>query len=423
MKVNLQSLLLLLVVSLVSCQSEVTQMVTYQINEPIVMSKTEFRAAVKIKTTAEPISTPGKMSFYKDHIFISEPEKGIHIINNSDPSNPVNVGYIQLIGNADLAIRNDILYADSYVDLVWFDISNPASPVEKGRLNDVFPEALPVMDNFYGYDYEVVEQKKSDNVIIGWQVKEKTVEITSYNSGWYKGGDLLEVYTSTGNSTGNTTGINGSMSRFAIYENKMYVVLNNYLTIVDVASAQPVKQSESIYVGRSVETIFSYKTSLFLGTPTGMMIYSVSDPNNPAFESMISHAYGCDPVVVDNDLAYVTVRSGNTCGQQNNELFIVDVKDTKNPKHIVTFEMTNPKGLGIDAGKLFLCDDGLKVFSIQDKPTKLIDSQILHEKGMDGFDLIPYNNTLMMIANEGLYQYNYSDINNIRFLSKISFTK
>ena len=154
-----------------------------------------------------------------------------------------------------------------------------------------------------------------------------------------------------------------------------------------------------------------------------MMIYSVSDPNNPAFESMISHAYGCDPVVVDNDLAYVTVRSGNTCGQQNNELFIVDVKDTKNPKHIVTFEMTNPKGLGIDAGKLFLCDDGLKVFSIQDKPTKLIDSQILHEKGMDGFDLIPYNNTLMMIANEGLYQYNYSDINNIRFLSKISFTK
>ena len=101
----------------------------------------------------------------------------------------------------------------------------------------------------------------------------------------------------------------------------------------------------------------------------------------------------------------------------------MDVKDTKNPKHIVTFEMTNPKGLGIDAGKLFLCDDGLKVFSIQDKPTKLIDSQILHEKGMDGFDLIPYNNTLMMIANEGLYQYNYSDINNIRFLSKISFTK
>ena len=295
--------------------------------------------------------------------------------------------------------------------------------MEKGRLNDVFPEALPVMDNFYGYDYEVVEQKKSDNVIIGWQVKEKTVEMTSYNSGWYKGFDLLEVYTSTGNSTGNTTGINGSMSRFAIYENKMYVVLNNYLTIVDVASAQPVKQSESIYVGRSVETIFSYKTSLFLGTPTGMMIYSVSDPNNPAFESMISHAYGCDPVVVDNDLAYVTVRSGNTCGQQNNELFIVDVKDTKNPKHIVTFEMTNPKGLGIDAGKLFLCDDGLKVFSIQDKPTKLIDSQILHEKGMDGFDLIPYNNTLMMIANEGLYQYNYSDINNIRFLSKISFTK
>ena len=160
-----------------------------------------------------------------------------------------------------------------------------------------------------------------------------------------------------------------------------------------------------------------------MGTPTGMLIYSVKDPVKPEFQSRISHAYGCDPVVVDNDLAYVTIHDGNNCGQSNNELFIVDVKDVKNPKQLVSFSMTKPKGLGIDAGKLFLCDDGLKVFKITDDPQTLIANQLKHVKGMDGYDLIPTNNTLMMIAADGLYQYDYSNMNDMKFLSKLSFAK
>jgi len=102
-----------------------------------------------------------------------------------------------------------------------------------------------------------------------------------------------------------------------------------------------------------------------MGTPTGMLIYSASDPLNPEYQSSISHVFGCDPVVVANDLAYVTVHSGNNCGQNTNELFIVDVSNVKSPKQLVSYGMTNPKGLGIDNGMLFLCDDGLKVFSIK----------------------------------------------------------
>lgn len=106
------------------------EVVTYKINEPIFMKAADFRNSVKVKTTPVEIKKQGKISFYKGYLYISEPEKGIHIIDNRNPSNPKNIGYIELLGNVDLAIRNDVLYADAYVDLVWFDLTNPGKEVK-----------------------------------------------------------------------------------------------------------------------------------------------------------------------------------------------------------------------------------------------------------------------------------------------------
>jgi hypothetical protein len=186
----------------------------------------------------------------------------------------------------------------------------------------------------------------------------------------------------------------------------------------------PTKAADNLYVGWNVETIFSYKTNLFFGTSTGLLIYSVADPLKPVYQSSISHAYACDPVVVDNDLAYVTIHSGSACdySAKENALIIVDVKDVKKPVQLVTYNLTNPKGLGIDAGKLFLCDDGLKIYKIT-QPQTLMANQLVHYTGMDGYDVIPSGNILMMIANDGLYQYDYSDINNIKQISKLAISK
>jgi hypothetical protein len=418
----------LLAITFAACESGVSEMITYKINEPIFMSKAAFRTSVKVTTKTEDIKTLGKICFYDGYLYISEPEKGIHIIDNRNPASPANIGFIEVLGNADLAIRNNLLYADSYVDLVWFDITNPAAPVLKGRVEDIFPTALPIMENFYGYDYMDIDKGDDSGIVIGWEVVEKTEDIKDYHGSWWGwGGGMFDdrIYTmeTTMNSGASTNGINGSMSRFTLYDNKLYAVLNNQMSIFDLTGVKPTKTGESTYIGRNVETIFSYKDNMFMGTPTGMIIYSVKDPLNPVYQSSISHAFGCDPVVVDNDLAYITVHSGNNCGQNTNELIIVNVKDVKNPEFIVSYGMVSPKGLGIDAGKLFLCDDGLKIFQITSNPKNLDANLIKHVKGMDGFDLIPFNNTLMMIADDGLYQYDYTDTANISLLSKISFVK
>ena len=411
----------LIVTLLSSCEEKYSETVTYKINEPIFMKMSDFRASIKISQESREIEKQAKICFYEDYLYISEPEVGIHIIDNSDPSNPQNIGFIELLGNADLAIRNNQLYADSYIDLVWFDISDPKSPSFAGRLESIFPEAIPTTQNDFGIDYEMTyNEKQEDAVVIGWNLKERTEDIEDYSGGWSWPWSMEYSDLATTNSGGNSTGVNGSMSRFALYNNNLYTVINNYMTIFDLDGTEPIKAAENIYIGGNVETLFSYEDNLFMGTPTGMLIYSVEEPLNPVYQSSITHIFGCDPVIVYNDLAYVTVHSGNNCGQDANELFIVDVSDVQNPKRLVTYAMTSPKGLGIDKDMLFLCDDGLKIYSIT-SPEDMYLKSLKHITGMEGYDLIPYNNTLMMIAEDGIYQYDYSDINNIHLLSKIAF--
>ncbi len=411
----------LVVFALTGCEDRITETVTYKINEPVFMTASTFRNSVKVSTTPHQITKLGKMCFYNDYLYISEPEKGIHIIDNRNPANPQIIGFIELLGNADLAIRDGKLYADSYIDLVWFDITNPALPELKGRLDSIFPTALPMTENQYAIDYAKCYGQTNEGIVIGWKVTERTEDVTRYTGGWWRGGGVFyEDMALNSAAGGSNTGINGSMSRFTIYNDRLYSVINNQMNIFDLTGESPKKAAEKTYIGFNVETIFSYKDNMFMGTPTGLLIYSVSDPLKPAYQSCISHAYACDPVVVDNDLAYVTIHSGSTCdySAKENALIIVDVKDVKNPKELVTYKMTNPKGLSIDANKLFLCDDGLKIYNITE-PQKLMSNQLAHFTNMDGFDVIAHNNIVMMIAEDGIYQYDYSNTSSIKYLSKI----
>jgi len=390
------------------------EVVRYAINEPVFMSISEFRNSVKVTDEVVPITKRGKICFYKDYLYISSPDKGIHIVDNRNPASPRIAGFVELIGNEDLSIKDDKLYADSYVDLVWFDISDPERPELEGRVENAFRYALPTIENGYGFDYNMCysEEARAKGVVVGWEPKEREETIYHYPS---YGGDLMANDAAPGASM---QGVNGSMARFSIYGKYLYTVEQNIMCVFDLSGDKPVLTTNDIWLQRDVETLFNYKDKMFMGTPTGMLIYSLEDPLAPKYRSSVSHVFGCDPVVVEDDLAYVTVHSGNTCGQNTNELMLIDVSDVDQPNLLVTYGMKCPKGLGIDNGTLFLCDEGLKVFNAKD-PMTLLANQLVHYAGMEGYDVIPFRNTLMMIADDGLYQYDYSNLQAISQLSKL----
>jgi hypothetical protein len=58
------------------------------------------------------------------------------------------------------------------------------------------------------------------------------------------------------------------------------------------------------------------------------------------------------------------------------------------------------------------------VYSVAD-PYAIDQNLLSHQADINTFDVIPFNNVLMMIGDDGLYQYDYSDISNLALLSVI----
>jgi hypothetical protein len=120
--------------------------------------------------------------------------------------------------------------------------------------------------------------------------------------------------------------------------------------------------------------------------------------------------------VVSGGYAFVTLRANNFCGDSaESGLYIVDVSDLTNPTLSKTYPMTEPYGLGIKDEKLFICDgpDGLKVYDKTDIDNLV---QLNHFEEINTYDVIPLANSLLMIGDKVLYQYEYLN-NEIQLLS------
>lgn len=123
--------------------------------KPVYLSYEELRKPVRATAPLE-LSSAGKIYLYGDHLFVNSPNKGVHVIDNTDPANPVNQAYLPIPGNLDIAIKDGYLYADSYIDLVVIALGDLSDMRESHRVEAVFPydpyQNLPAGVWIYGYD-------------------------------------------------------------------------------------------------------------------------------------------------------------------------------------------------------------------------------------------------------------------------------
>ena len=426
--ISLKSLSALIILSLLlfsSCKKDkCEQTVTYKKYVPVYMSLEELRSSVKSEP-AQALKKPGKIYMMGNYIFVNEIDKGIHVIDNSNPSSPQNISFISIPGNLDIAATGNTLYADSYIDLLALDISNPLSITVLKRVENAIPQRY----YSYGYAYDV-----NLGVVKEWQEKMVTEKLSSdCNTGqvYYRGGgpimegDVFNTSTTGGTATPTTftksnPGIGGSTARFTISNNTLYIVDDTKLNVYDISTASNPQKVTDKNLGWSIQTIFPYKNHLFIGSNSGVYIYDNSNPLNPTFVSEYDHITACDPVVVDDDYAYFTLSNDAPCHMGVNQLEVVDISDLAHPTLKTTMAMTNPHGIGIDNKTLFICDkgDGLKVYNVNDV-MQIANNQVAHFTNISTADVIPFNNRLLMIGDDGLYQYDYSNVANISLLSRI----
>lgn len=394
-KFLLNSLLLVFALGvLTQCKKDDDKLELVQIAKVITVD--QMRALPVGITNPTKLEKSGKIYIYQDFLFINEPNKGVHIYNNINPSAPVNIAFLQIPGNVDLAVSNNILYADSYVDLLAFDLSTMENIREVKRVKDVFMQ-------FY------VNNNSVQKYVVTY--KDSLIRRSTSNNKAMM--DASASYSSSGQG--------GSMARFTLLNNHLYTVGQTDLSLFDVKTASNPVFVKSINLGWGVETIFPYENKLFIGTNRGMHIFNASDAANPVKLSTYSHVFACDPVVVQGKYAYVTLRTGNMCRQATNQLEVVDIEDPSNPQPVAVYPMQNPHGLSVSGNNLFLCEGnyGLKTFNITDK--KLIANNLLqHLKSIKSYDVIAGPKSLIVTGDGGVYQFNYINPNSLLQLSKIT---
>jgi hypothetical protein len=394
---------------------------TYQIMTPVYADKAVVFANVK-SGPSQQISRPGKIFIRGSYLFINEVDKGVHIFDNSNPSSPRAVSFIDIPGNLDVAVSGNYLYADMYSDMLTIDITDPLNTKLADTTLSVFP------DRFYYNGWAA----DNSQVIVGWDIRDTTVSDNGISFGWNLGGCPTCAYYAVpaggfqadrGPSSelakgGTIPGIAGSMARFVVVNKYLYAVNQSSLLAFDITDeSNPVRKKEN-FIGWQIETIYPFRENLFIGSSTGMFIYNIDQPESPEPKGSFNHFTACDPVVSDGDYAYVTLRSGTTCQGFTNQLDIIDVTDVMQPKHIRTYAMINPHGLGKDGELLFICDGtaGVKVYNA----SNVLNLQLVNQiENIDAYDAIPWADRLIVSAADGLYQYDYSDVNDIKLLSTI----
>jgi hypothetical protein len=227
-------------------------------------------------------------------------------------------------------------------------------------------------------------------------------------------------------SGANISGQGGLMARFAIHDDYLYIVDNENLKVVDVATASKPKylNQRDQKIGFDIETIFAQDTLLFIGSQEGMHIYTISRLGLPQKISTVTHIRSCDRIVAQGGYAYVALNSNNSWrGGQSNQLVVYNIKHSKIPLLVYDGSMTNPKGLGVDGDKLFVCDKGIiRVYNIgqPESPKCMGDLSYIPEmSSAEMYDVIPMNGILMAVGNDGFYQFDYTQ-SKISFISKIS---
>jgi hypothetical protein len=221
-------------------------------------------------------------------------------------------------------------------------------------------------------------------------------------------------------SNQNNTGKNGSLTRFAIKDDFMYAVDLNYLKVFDITNGDEPVLKNKIKVDYGIETISIYGNYVYLGAVDGVYIVDINNPQNPVELEKIEHHISCDPVVVQNDVAYSTQRSNAVgCGTNwsNSVLAVYDVSNPLSPNLLTNVGMSQPYGLAVENNWLFVCDEGREgvvIFDVSDPSNPEEKGKINIDQPRDIILAHPY----MIISSKTAFKiYNYSNVLEATYVS------
>ena len=386
---------------------------------PVIKSKSDIRNSIAIKSS-QPTNSDGKIYVYNDYLFYIAQNSGIHIFNNQNPENPQNIAFIEIEGVHDISIKDNILYADNFMDLVVFDISN-ISDIQLVNIEEdmlTYYATFPIDAFYFQGD---IYPTNSDEFIANYTTIDMERVIVENHPDIYYNQETIFLNDALASAVGDV-GVGGSYAKFQIYDNALYTLDDYKLNTFDITDYNSISQVSEVWlggwIGGELETTFILKEYLFVGATNGMHIVSLENELAPDYVSSFIHGTGCDPVVVEGDTAYITVRGGNICGAIEDQINVTDVSDMTMPTEYSTYFLSSPYGLGIKNQVLYVCNaSGINVFDAQNPSEIVLENTI----EVTAKDIIPLSTHLIAVGENVIYQFNYLNDFGLELISTVQF--
>lgn len=269
--------------------------------------------------------TVPKNIWINDTLFlVADRDNGVQVYSVQSAQNPKYLSTIPVNRNSGVASVNDLVFVNSNDSIVAYKIGASGINQYQGGIklhphpyyNDVYLEGGP-------------------------------------SRSFFSCGSPVYVDASAENKTNG----GGSMSVFSVSDTFLYYIDNSNLYTVSFSNPKEMKVLSTVSIGwGDIETIFPSGKYLFIGGRQGMYIYNRFDPSSPKYEGMISHFKSCDPVVVRGATAYVTLRSGTTCGGSRDILMSVDISNVNAPQILREIDCKTPYGLTVKDSLLYVAN-------------------------------------------------------------------
>ena len=423
MKNFLYLFIALVTVSIMSCNDDIGKInITYQEASAVYGDLEEIRAT-PLNDVVQSVNNPGKIYVSNNYIFLGEEEKGIHVINNINASNPVHVNFIAIPGNREFFVKDEYLYAESYYDVLKINISNPENAILEGRAEFVFQEEFTndAGETLLGFSFtEVSKELDQDSDFYNEIMTDRIVYLDFAQN-------IIPKSAVPSSFAGNSNQQSGTVNRITHAKDHVYVIGNTSMNIIDDSGSafEKVSGNQTFWAPNDMETIFPYEDKLFIGSRSSMTIYDISNPEQPSEDYIFDHATACDPVLPIDEVAYITLRTADfsSCPGNTNALIVLDIEQLNNPEQVNEIEMKSPYGMTLIANLLFVGEgeNGLSIFNVVDRQNPVLVKTV---ENLSAYDVIqhPGNPGLVLIAGpNGLEQYSINNNLDFSFESRIDF--
>lgn len=405
---------------------------TYQKATAIYGDLKEIRNTPLVGTARTTVENPGKIFVSDQFLLIGEEGKGIHVLDNTNAEAPQPLYFMNIPGNREFFVKDNIIYGESYYDVVKIDISNITAPRLVTRLENAFLERELTNSKgeaLIGFDFQEV----SEEVKLGSEMYKQLEQETTNNVLYFDyAQSLIPPSAVPASFAGNSNSTSGTVNRIGIYDDYVYFVSFHKLTALK-DNLDWLELMSSTHHGNDMETIFIQDDLLYIGARTSMRILSLDTPAQPTLVSFFSHPNSCDPVYPYDDVIYLTLRSGDFggCFGDQNALWVLESANRNNLTNnrfmntnvLQQIDMKSPYGMMMIDDKLYVGEgaNGLKIFDA----TNTRQLSLLHwDKSVAAYDIIPHpsRKDLILIAGpNGLGQYKMSNDNNFDLLSWVGY--